>query len=216
MFIGHLAVGLAAKRAAPRLSLGVLMAAAMFADMLWPILVLLGIEEVRIVPGITRVTPLEFVSYPWSHSLVMLIVWGLAFGWLVRHRDPRALVVVAAAVVSHWVLDWITHRPDMPIYPGSARFGLALWNSVAGTVIVEVAMFLAGAWMYFQTTRPRGRTGVASIWILLALLLAIYFGDMASAAPPPSVNAIATVGIGATVLFTAWSTWADRYREVRW
>jgi membrane-bound metal-dependent hydrolase YbcI (DUF457 family) len=215
MFIGHLAVGLAAKRAAPRLSLGVLMAAAMFADALWPVLILLGIEEVRILPGITRVTPLEFVSYPWSHSLVMLIIWGVAFGWLVRHRDPRAMLVVAAAVVSHWVLDWITHRPDMPIYPGSPRFGLGLWNSVAATVIVEVAMFMAGAWVYFQTTRPRGRTGVASIWIFLALLMAIYLGDMASGAPPPSVNAIATVGIGATVLFTAWSTWADRYREVR-
>jgi membrane-bound metal-dependent hydrolase YbcI (DUF457 family) len=216
MFIGHIALGLAAKRAAPRLSLGVLMAAVMFADMLWPILILLGIEEVRILPGITRVTPLEFVSYPWSHSLVMLIVWGLAFGWVVRHRDPRALAVVTAAVVSHWVLDWITHRPDMPIYPGGPRFGLGLWNSIAATVIVEVAMFVAGAWVYFQTTRPRGRTGVASIWILLALLLAIYLGDVAAGAPPPSVNAIAIVGIGATVLFTAWSTWADRYREVRW
>ena len=103
----------------------------------------------------------------------------------------------------------------MPIYPGSPRFGLGLWNSVAGTVVVEVALFLAGAWVYFQTTRPIGRTGVASIWILLALLLAIYFGDMASGAPPPSVNAIAIVGIAAAVLFTAWSTWADRYREVR-
>lgn len=215
MFIGHLAVGLAGKRAAPRLSLGVLMAAAMFADMLWPVLVLLGIERVAIAPGITRVTPLDFISYPWSHSLLMLIGWGIAFGWMFRRRDPRAFQVLGALVVSHWVLDFITHRADMPLYPAGPRLGLALWNSIGGTMAVEVPMFLAGAAIYMSTTRARDKTGIASTWIFLALLLAIYVGDMLAGAPPPSVNAVAIVGIVAGVIFTAWSWWADKHREVR-
>src|SRR5262245_16623490 len=155
MFIGHFAVGLAAKRAAPRLSLGVLFAAGLFADVLWPVLVALGVERVEIVPGITVMTPLDFISYPYSHSLAMLMVWGVLFGLAVRHKDKRAFVVVWALVVSHWVLDFVTHRPDMPLYPGGPKAGLSLWNSVPATVTVEVAMYLAGAWIYLQTTRAR-------------------------------------------------------------
>jgi len=215
MFIGHIALGLAAKRAAPRLSLGVLLAAAQLADMLWPILILAGIEEVRVVPGITRLTPLDFISYPWSHSLVMLAAWGLAFGWIVRRRHPRALAVVAALVVSHWLLDFVTHRPDMPLYPGGPKFGLGLWNSLAGTLLVEVPLFLAGTWIYFHTTRARDRTGIAATFILLALLLAIYAGDILSDAAPPSTAAIGIVGVAGSAIFTAWSWWADAHREVR-
>src|SRR5215813_8438016 len=119
MFIGHFALGLAAKRATPRVSLAVLFAAAQLADVLWPIFVAVGLEQVRIDPGNTLVTPLDFVSYPWSHSLAMLLVWGAAFGWLVAVGARReAFVVIAALVVSHWVLDYVTHRPDMPLYPG--------------------------------------------------------------------------------------------------
>jgi hypothetical protein len=215
MFIGHIALGLAAKRAAPRLSLAVLIAAAQFADILWPILIFAGIEEVRVVPGITRVTPLDFVSYPWSHSLVMLIAWGLLFGWIVRRRDPRALPVVAALVVSHWVLDFVTHRPDMPLYPGGPKSGLGLWNSLGGTLAIEVPLFLAGTAIYFNTTRARDRVGSASIFILLALLLAIYAGDIVSDAAPPSSTAIGIVGVAGAAIFTLWSWWADRHREVR-
>src|SRR3954470_24943876 len=117
MFIGHFALGFAAKRAAPRLSVAVLFAAAQFADLLWPFLVALGIEQVRIDPGNTAFTPLAFVSYPYSHSLLFLCVWGALFGAIcaVMIRSALSGAVVAALVVSHWVLDWITHRPDMPI-----------------------------------------------------------------------------------------------------
>ena len=215
MFIGHIALGLAAKRLTPRLSLALLIAAAQFADMLWPILIVAGLEKVRVLPGITKVTPLEFVSYPWSHSLVMLIGWGLLLGWIVRRRDPRALPVVAALVVSHWVLDFVTHRPDMPLYPGGSTFGLGLWNSLAGTLLVELPLFFAGAAIYFKTTRAKNRAGTAGIFILLATLLAIYAGNILSEAPPPSPAAIGLVGIAGAVIFTAWSAWADRHREVR-
>ena len=214
MFIGHFAVGLGAKRAAPRLSLGVLFAAALFADVLWPVLVALGLERVEILPGATVMTPLDFISYPYSHSLALLIVWGVVFGLALRHKDRNAFVVVCALVVSHWVLDFITHRPDMPLFPGGPKVGLSLWNSVPGTVFVEVAMYLAGAWIYLKATRPHDAAGRWGMLVLLSTLLLIYVGDAMSRVPPPSVNAIVVVGMAASVIFTAWATWADRHRDV--
>lgn len=212
MFIGHFALGLAAKRAAPRLSLGVLFAAAQLADILWPLFLALGLEQVRIDPGNTRLTPLDFVNYPYSHSLLMLVVWALALGWAFRRRDPRAFVVVSLLVVSHWLLDFVTHRPDMPLYPGGPKFGLSLWNSVPGTVGLELTMYIAGSVFYLATTRARDGVGRWATLGLLTTLLVIYVGDMASAAAPPSVRALTIVaGLGA-ILFTAWSWWADQHR----
>ena len=158
MFIGHFAVGFALKRVAPRASLGPLIAAAQFLDLLWPWFLLLGWEHVRLDPGNTAFTPLAFDSYPISHSLVMAIVWGVAFSglYLLRTHNRIAAIWIAAAVVSHWALDWITHRPDLPIMPGdSTKVGLGLWNSVPATLIVESAMFAAGVWVYARATRAR-------------------------------------------------------------
>src|SRR5215208_4533406 len=136
MFIGHFALGLAAKRAVPSVSLGVLFAAAQLADLLWPIFLALGLEQVRIDPGNTALTPLDFVSYPYSHSLVLLLVWGAAMALVCSPfaRGRHVFAVISALVVSHWVLDFITHRPDMPLYPGGAKLGLGLWNSIVATV----------------------------------------------------------------------------------
>src|SRR5678816_2619777 len=138
MFIGHFAVGFAAKRVAPRLSLAALFAAVVLADIIWPVLVALGLEHVQIDPGNTAFTPLDFVSYPYSHSLLLLLVWaaalGLVYRWLSGHNG-RSFAVLAALVLSHWVLDVLTHRPDMPLYPGGPKVGLGLWNSVPATVI---------------------------------------------------------------------------------
>jgi membrane-bound metal-dependent hydrolase YbcI (DUF457 family) len=128
MFIGHFAVGFAAKKFAPRTSMAFLLAAPLFLDMLWPIFVLAGWEQVRIDPGNTRYTPLDFVHSPWSHSLLMSIVWATLFA-LLYHRiaaDRTGTIAIWIGVVSHWVLDWITHRPDMPLYPGGRRLGLGL------------------------------------------------------------------------------------------
>src|SRR5438093_7074059 len=158
MFIGHFALGFAAKPVAPRVSLAVLFAAALLADLLWPLLVASGVERVRIDPGNTAFTPLDFVSYPYSHSLVMLVVWGVvlaALHGLGASRDGRTFAVLVALVVSHWLLDFVTHRPDMPLYPGGPTVGLGLWNSVGGTLVVELAMYGAGLWMYLRATRPR-------------------------------------------------------------
>src|SRR5712671_4244163 len=132
MFIGHYAVGFAAKRAAPNASLGPLMAAPVLLDLLWPIFLLLGWEHVRIDPGNTAFTPLAFDSYPISHSLLMAVVWAVVFVLLTRRVSTRqASLWIALAVVSHWVLDWITHGPDLPLLPRlGPKVGLGLWNSV--------------------------------------------------------------------------------------
>src|SRR6478672_2579076 len=114
MFVGHFAAGLAAKRVAPQLSLGVLFLAAQLADVLWPMFVAAGLETVRIAPGLTAVTPLDFVSYPYSHSLLALAIWAIALGAICRFAigGRTTFIVVAALVLSHWVLDVVSHRPD--------------------------------------------------------------------------------------------------------
>ena len=215
MFIGHFAVGYAAKRAAPGLSLAVLFAAAQLPDLLWPLLVAAGIEQVRIDPGNTVVTPLDFISYPYSHSLLLLVVWGVIFGTLARafSHARRALVVVAALVVSHWVLDFLTHRPDMPLYPGGPKAGLGLWNFKAATVIVEVGMYAAGVWIYWHATRARDAIGRWASLALALVLLAIYAANV-TGPPPPSIAAIWISGIAGGPLLCAWAWWADRHREV--
>ena len=162
MFIGHFAVGFAAKKIAPKPSLGTYFMAVSFVDMLWPIFLLLGIEHVRISPGITVVTPLDLYDYPFSHSLVAVLFWSLLVGGLyfILKKEKRSALVVGIAVFSHWILDFITHRPDMPISFGETTYvGLGLWNSLAGTIIVEVGMFIAGIALYLKATTPKDRTG---------------------------------------------------------
>ena len=214
MFLGHYALGLAAKRAAPDLSLGVLFAAAQLADILWPLFLALGLEQVRIDRGNTAFTPLDFVSYPYSHSLVALVIWGAAAGWAFGRGYRNGIALVSALVVSHWLLDVITHRPDMPVYPGGARLGFGLWNSVVLTVAVEVPLYLAGVWLYLRGTRARDGVGRWATVLLLSALLAIYAGDALSDEVPPSVSALTVVAAIGGALFTAWSWWADRHRAV--
>jgi membrane-bound metal-dependent hydrolase YbcI (DUF457 family) len=212
MFIGHFALGFAAKRATPRLSLATLFVAAQLADIIWPFLVATGIEQVRIAPGITALTPLDFVSYPYSHSLLFLCIWGALFGLVCRTltTDRRALLVVAALVVSHWLLDWVTHRPDMPLYPGSVKLGLGLWNSVPATVVVEVAMFAAGVWVYARATRARDAVGRRAFAALVVFLLVAYFAALGP--PPPSVTALVAVSIAGAAIIVVWAWWLDSHR----
>ncbi|MGE5168792.1 MAG: hypothetical protein ACM3JC_00330 [Rudaea sp.] len=212
MFIGHFGVALAVKRVAPGLSLGTTVLAAQWADALWPVLVLLGAEQVRIVPGITTVTPLDFVSYPYSHSLVADIGWAALFAVVygVLRRDWRGAAWLAVLVMSHWVLDVVAHRPDMPTWPGGPRLGLGLWNSLAGTLLVEFALFGAGAWLYARATTPRDARGRVVYWALVVVLAAIYVASVFGP-PPPSVTALAVTGILGW-LFVAWGYWIDRHR----
>jgi hypothetical protein len=215
MFIGHIALALAAKRATPRVSLATLLLAAQWADVLWPVLLVLGIEHVRIQPGNTAFTPLDFVSYPYSHSLVALIGWGVAFGVIYRAvaGGRHTLWLLAALVISHWVLDFVTHRPDMPLYPGSAEFGLGLWNSVPATLIIEGSMYAAGLTIYLRATRARDRIGRWGFFALAAVLVVIYLAA-AFGPPPPSIDALWVTALVGAVLLTAWAWWTDRHRDM--
>jgi hypothetical protein len=213
MFLGHFAVALGAKKAAPKTSLGTLVLAAQLADLLWPIFLLLGWEQVRIAPGITRVTPLDFVSYPWSHSLAMQLLWGLALGivYFAIRRDSRGAIVAAVCVPTHWLLDYISHRPDMPLYPESARYGLGLWNSLPATLITEVGLYALGIAVYLNTTRAKDKTGVYALWSFLVLLLVAYLGSI-SGPPPTSVHVLALTAMSMW-LAVPWAAWADRHRS---
>jgi hypothetical protein len=215
MFIGHFAIGFASKKAAPKASLGALIAAPIFLDMLWPIFLLLGWEQVRIHPGDTKFTPLEFVSYPISHSMVTAIGWSILFAaiyWTAR-KYKRGAIVVAIGVFSHWILDVISHRPDMPIAPGmNLKVGLSLWNSVAATCVVEATMFVLGLWIYSAMTQPRDRIGRFGYLAYVVFLAIMYVANIFSP-PPPSVHTLAVFSL-LLWLFPVWAAWFDAHRSV--
>jgi hypothetical protein len=199
MFAGHLGVALAARPVAPRASLGVLVLAAQWVDLVWPVLLLLGLEHVRIAPGVTEVTPLEFVHYPITHSLLTGLLWGALLGGVYARatRDRRGALLVAILVVSHWVLDFVTHRPDLPLWPGGPKVGLGLWNSLPATALVEMAILFAGVWLYIRATGGARRRWPLGLFagFLVVVQVANYFGP-----PPPSITAIAVVGLAQWLL----------------
>jgi membrane-bound metal-dependent hydrolase YbcI (DUF457 family) len=213
MFIGHYALGLAAKHAVPQTSLGTLFLAPTLADLLWPVFLLTGWEHVTAAASPNPFLNFTFDSYPISHSLLTLILWGALLGSLYRWRTgyARGALVVGLLVVSHWVLDYVTHRPDLPLYPGSVEVGLGLWNSVAGTVAVEGAMFVAGLAVYAADTRARDRVGLFGFWGLVGVLALSYVASLFS--PPPVMPGLAIGGIVFGWLFVGWAAWADRHRE---
>jgi membrane-bound metal-dependent hydrolase YbcI (DUF457 family) len=216
MLIGHLAVGLASKRVAPRTSIGTLVAAAFLLDLLWPLFLLAGLERVRIDPGNTAVTPLDFEHYPWSHSLLMTLVWAAlaALIYRARTRYSRGALWVGIAVASHWVLDFVTHRPDLPLVPGAAlRVGLGLWNSRGATVVVEGALFIAGVAIYLATTRARDRIGAIALWGYLGLMTCFYVANLIGP-PPPSADVLDKAAF-VTWLFVPLVYWIDRHRALR-
>ena len=213
MFIGHFALGMAAKRVEPSVSLGTLFLSAQFLDLLWPTLLLMDAEHVSIEPGISKVTPLAFIDYPISHSLLAVLGWSLAFAavYYLITKNKRASLLLGSLVLSHWILDVIVHIPDLPLYPGeSPKVGLGLWNSVPLTIITEGIIFVAGILLYINTRNMQGQKVSGWFWSLVAFLLIIHIMNLIGP-PPPSVAAIAWAG-HLQWLFIPWAWWADRKR----
>ena len=215
MFIGHFAVAFAAKKIAPTVSLGTLFLAAQLADLVWPVLVLLGIEKVEVRPGATAFTPLDFVHYPYSHGLLALLAWSIAYAAayaFARRARMGVALTLAALVLSHWLLDFVTHAPDMPLAFGdSPRVGLGLWNSVGGTIAVEGLLFIAGLTLYVKTTQPIDKIGQRALWSLVAFLIVVYFAAIFGP-PAPSAAAVAWTALSMCLL-VAWGYWIDAHRR---
>jgi membrane-bound metal-dependent hydrolase YbcI (DUF457 family) len=213
MFLAHFALALAAKRAAPRASLGALIAAAQWPDLLWPLLLLLGRERVTLVPGDVPFSQLRFDSYPISHSLLAVAGWALVacLVYYVARGDRDGSAVVALLVFSHWALDVVTHRPDLPMTPwGESRVGLGLWNAPAFALALELLLFAIATLLYLRGTRPRDAIGRYATWTLLAVLVVIQFAS-AFGPTPPSVRAVAWSTLSLW-LIPLWAWWSDRHR----
>lgn len=214
MLVGHIAVGLAAKRITPRVSLGTTVLAALLPDLLWCIFLLAGIERVELKPGRGAVNYLVASDIAFSHSLLMGAVWGALLAgayFLVRHY-ARGAWILFAAVMSHWLLDFVSHRPDMALSPGiHQRFGLGLWNSVAATLAVEGGMWLLAIIMYTRATRAKSRTEVYAFWIVVILLTMAWLSNI-TGPPPPSARTMAASSLIFFSSIMAWAYWINRLR----
>jgi membrane-bound metal-dependent hydrolase YbcI (DUF457 family) len=214
MFVGHLAAAFAAKKVEPELPLWVATAASFGIDLIWPLLLLVGIEAVEVSPGDTAFTPLAFESYPWSHSLLTTVAWGGLAGALVflAWRNVKGAFVAGGLVVSHWVLDLITHRPDLPLWPGGTEVGLGLWNSIMGTLLVEGLLLAGGLAVYLRMTETKDRIGRWALVGLVVLTGAIWASQPWSP-PPPDQSAVASVSLVMWIL-PFWAGWIERHRRM--
>jgi len=214
MFIGHFGAGFAGKKFAKRPSLGTLFIAAQFIDLLFPILLILGLESVKIEPGNTVVTPFNFINYPISHSLLGVLLWSLLVGGIYYYfkKDKHSSVVLGLLVLSHWVLDLISHRPDLPVIPGVDWFvGFGLWNSLPATIIIEGAIFGLGIYYYLASTTAKNKTGLYAFWGLIVFLVVAYFSSLFGPVPS-SEEPFGYVGLSQWLL-VAWGYWIDKNRE---
>jgi len=213
MYIGHYAMAFAAKKAAPETSLGTLIAASQLIDLIWPVLVLLGLERVAVDPGNTAFTSLDFQHYPITHSLFMVTMWASLFAgiyWIFT-RYKAGAVTIWLLVASHWVLDAITHRPDLPLYPGGGtRIGFGLWNSVPATLFFEVTIFIASLIIYLSASSSRDVVGTYATWALVIFLFGTYLANLLGPVPPDGK----VVALSAMLLWLLipLGYWSDRHR----
>jgi hypothetical protein len=209
MFIGHFGIGFAAKDAAPRMSLGMLFLASLWADLICPIFMLLGIESAHI--GGDGYMPVVF-QFPFSHSLLALLLWAGLFAWIYTKlaKDRHNAVVLGACVLSHFVLDWLTHRSGIQLFPGGALHGAGLWDEPPFVALLENVMLFGGLLIYLRATRSRDKIGSIALWSLFILLFASYFVTF-FAPPPPSAMAMARFNL-VSWLFPLWGWWIDRHR----
>lgn len=217
MFAGHYGVAFALKRAEPRVSLGTLFLAVQLVDILWGGALLLGWEHARVVPGYLAASPLEFLDYPITHSLLAGLAWGAAAA-LVYYSLPttnvshhgRAAAIVGLAVLSHWPLDVLMHAPDLPLAGnGSTRLGFGLWKSVPLTIAIELAVLAAGVVLYVTRHSRRHPVRPGRLAVVLAVIVAVFLASFLGA-PPSNIHIVGIGAIAIGVVMTALGWWADR------
>jgi len=213
MFVGHYGVSFVAKRIDHSIPLWVLFVAVQLLDFLWAPFILLGIEKVRIVPGITASNPLDLSYMPYTHSLLAALLWSvtaLVVYKLCASRGSvaKAALVVALAVFSHWVLDFVVHRPDLPLYDDTAKVGLGLWNLPAIALGLEAALLFGGMWLYFRTAAVSRRPMTILCLVMLAIQTIVFFGP-----PPVSDKTAAGTALGAYVVFAIAVAQLERLRR---
>ena len=217
MFIGHYGVSFAAKAVDKRIPLWVLFIAAQLVDIFWTIFVLLKIERVEIKPGITAASPLDFVFYPYTHSLIASLVWGalamLAYRALRPGADAwRTGLIVGAVVVSHWVLDLLVHRPDLPLYDDALKVGLGLWNYPLLETLLEFVFFFGGMFWYFRATQPATQGGKYAMAVF-GIIVGALFVSSGLGPPPPDASSIAVVGLVLYLMLTGVVFWLEKKRQ---
>jgi hypothetical protein len=205
---------LAAKRIEPLVSVGTLVLASMMADLLWCIFMFAGIEHVQFRPGMGAANYFAATDIVMSHSLLMDAIWAalLAAAYFLKRRSPRGAWVIFGVVVSHWLLDWISHRPDMPLSPRVRRyFGLGLWGSVPAAVLVEGGFWLLAVIVYSRATRAKNRTGFYAYWSVVAVLTLVWYNNL-SGPPPPDPHTAPITSFLFFSLVVAWAYWMNRVR----
>lgn len=208
MFIGHYALAFGAKKIDKLPSLAIMFVAVQFLDLLWPIFVLLGLETFVVEPGNTVLTPLNFTFYPYSHSLFAAVIWGILLGgvYFLITKNQRGSFLVGGLVLSHWILDFLTHRPDLPLSPfGETKVGLGLWNMPVLEIMIEVGLFILGVFLYYRVVEIRRKI---AFWLLVAFFLIIHMMNLFGP-PPPSIDAVAW-SANAMWIFVIWAWWIER------
>ena len=213
MFVGHYGVSFAAKKLEPSIPLWVFFIAVQLLDVLWAPFVLLGIEKVRIVPGITASNPLDLYYMPYTHSLLAAIGWSVAaflvYRLAVRNAPARTAAIVGVAVFSHWVLDFLVHRPDLPLYDNTAKVGLGLWNLPAIAFGLEAALLFGGMLLYFRLGTARRTAMLVFAIIMLAIQAYVFFGP-----PPSSDKAAAGTAFFSYIVFALIIRAFERRRDL--
>ena len=215
MFIGHFGAGFIGKKIDPKPSLGTYFLASQFIDLIWPLFILLGIEQVSIDPGNTAFTPLDFIYYPFTHGFISVLIWSVLFGavYFYKSKQIKSALILGIMVLSHWILDFITHRPDLPLtFWSDFKVGLGLWNSVIFTIIVEGGLFIFAVYLYLNFTKAKNKKGSWGAYGLIIFLILVYIMNLVGP-PPPSADAIGFAGLSMWLL-VFWAYWIDRNRTV--
>jgi hypothetical protein len=220
MFIGHYGVAFAIKRAEKQIPLWLLFLAVQFVDVLWGVLVLLGVEKARITHEFRGSLPLDLYYMPYTHSLPAAILWSAfaygAYRLLVSKNAPfahRVSLLVAVAVLSHWVFDWLVHRPDLPLYGDAHKMGLALWDYPVPALVLECGLYFGGLWLYLRATSAGTFTGKYGMAIMGLVMLAIQV--IVSWWPVlPNAKIAAVIFLAGYLQFAAGVDWLEKKRSV--